>query len=69
MTMTRTWECASGATADGAVHVLPVADIREHVESDDCWCEPRIEGETWPFLVIHHSADRREVTEVVNASR
>lgn len=25
------------------VHVLPVNDLREHVESLDCWCAPDYE--------------------------
>lgn len=48
---------------DAALHVLPRGDIREHAVTEDCWCEPRIEGQWVPFLVIHHSADQRELFE------
>jgi len=47
----------------GDIHVMPVDDLWEHVDSDDCWCEPRLEGESRPFVVVHHSADRREFFE------
>ena len=46
------------------IHVLPVNDLREHVESEDCWCHPRIErvgDDGW--LVVHNSADGRELVE------
>ena len=49
------------------VHVLPQNDLREHDESRFCWCMPRIEivvasrGE--PAVVIHNSADGRELVE------
>ena len=46
------------------VHVMPKEDIRVHVQTRDCWCcptlirEPRREA-----VVIHHSADGRELVE------
>lgn len=27
---------------DGNVHVMPTASKIEHVESKDCWCEPKL---------------------------
>jgi hypothetical protein len=50
----------------GDVHVLPIGDLREHAESRYCWCGPRIEAvnETrQTALVVHHSADGRELVE------
>jgi hypothetical protein len=54
-------------TGDGA-HVLPIGDVVEHIESDDCVCGPRTErvertdgGDGW--LTVHHSLDGREATE------
>lgn len=26
------------------IHVLPIGDLREHEETRDCWCHPRVEG-------------------------
>lgn len=50
-------------TEDGA-HVVPVADIVQHTESDDCVCGPTVEyvhGETGSgWLTTHHSLDGRE---------
>lgn len=50
-------------------HVLPINDLRQHEESRACWCRPRIEivesflpGPT-SVLVVHHSADGRELVE------
>jgi hypothetical protein len=50
---------------DKDVHVLPVNDLREHEESRDCWCEPRVEADSdWTAaLIVHHSLDGRELVE------
>jgi len=46
------------------IHVLPLYDLKEHTESDDCECLPRIEyvGEGGK-VVVHHSYDKREFYE------
>lgn len=38
-------------------HVLPINDLKEHIESENCHCNPRktIEG-----VIVHNSFDRRE---------
>ena len=43
------------------VHVLPLGDLIEHEESQDCPCGPRVEwcGSGW--VVVHNSLDGREV--------
>lgn len=55
-----------------SVHVLPLADDREHAQALDCWCEPHVEWidtetglprkEGGP-MVIHNAADFRELAE------
>jgi hypothetical protein len=45
------------------VHVLPVNDLREHVEGTLCWCRPRVEEEDGGTVVIHNSMDGRELIE------
>lgn len=45
-----------------ALHVVPVNDLREHVDSKECWCRPT-EDEECPDLWVHHSMDRREEYE------
>ena len=40
-------------------HVLPREDLRQHIESVDCWCEPIIENN----IIIHNALDEREKFE------
>lgn len=44
------------------IHVLPINDLREHEESESCWCRPRRDEEE-PTVLIHNSADGREHTK------
>lgn len=46
-----------------SVHVLPVNDLREHVESEACWCAPSVERVGQGTLVTHNSMDGRELVE------
>ena len=46
----------------GDVHMLPINDLRDHEESDTCWCQPRRDEED-TAVVIHNSMDRREEYE------
>ena len=40
-------------------HILPINDLREHEESESCWCKPEVdEG-----VIIHNSMDGREEYE------
>lgn len=42
-------------------HILPVNDIKEHVEASTCHCNPIVKVlEGGDLLVIHSSYDRRE---------
>lgn len=47
------------------VHVLPINDLRDHVETRDCWCAPTlyIADDGDEMTVIHNSADGRELIE------
>lgn len=46
------------------VHVMPVNDMREHVESGDCWCQPSIERfSNGNALIVHNAMDGRELVE------
>lgn len=44
-------------------HVMPVGDLKEHIESDKCWCDPDIEDIFYdslpPYTVVHKAADKR----------
>lgn len=46
------------------VHVLPLDDLKEHTQSDDCECHPKIEyvGEGGK-VVVHNAYDGREFWE------
>jgi hypothetical protein len=52
----------------GDIHVIPVNDLREHVESSSCWCAPAQDDEC-PLLYIHHAADMREHFEPDGAAQ
>jgi hypothetical protein len=52
-----------GREAD--VHVTPINDVREHADSGDCWCQPRItrvDG-VRARVIVHNAADGRELVE------
>lgn len=47
-----------------AVHIVPINDLQEHDDcSEQCWCAPRVERLESGVLVIHQSADGRELVE------
>ena len=58
-----------GKPASIPIHVLPVNDLREHVEAPDCWCQPRLEIEEsfltgrQTTIVVHYAADGRDLVE------
>ena len=41
------------------VHVMPIDDIENHIESVDCHCEPRYEFHDPHLLVTHEAFDQR----------
>jgi len=43
-------------------HVMPLNDLRNHIESIWCWCKPLRDDEDNSIL-IHNSADDREKYE------
>lgn len=46
------------------IHVIPINDMKEHIHSRKCWCNPRLEQKnTKETLVIHNSMDGRELIE------
>ncbi len=41
------------------IHVLPINDLKDHEESEKCWCKPVVdEG-----VCVHNSMDQRELYE------
>jgi hypothetical protein len=49
-------------TSKEKVHTMPEGDLREHLESRDCWCKPRPDDDD-PTVWVHNSMDRREEYE------
>ena len=45
------------------VHVIPIADLRDHDETRACWCVPAVIVELYGDVVVHHAADGRELVE------
>jgi hypothetical protein len=41
-------------------HIVPLNDLRGHIESPDCWCKPI---DTDPGVWSHNSLDGREEFE------
>ena len=40
-------------------HILPINDLKPHIESKDCWCRPLVED----GICVHNSMDGREKHE------
>ncbi len=51
------------------IHIYPINDEREHEIGDTttCWCDPKLDLEQPEMLVIHNSADGRELIEQAEA--
>jgi len=50
-----------------AVHVVPINDLKPHVENGEhCHCKPRIQMEEHGTVVIHNSYDGREFYEAAD---
>jgi hypothetical protein len=41
-------------------HIIPGNDVRLHIVSVDCWCQPTDEN----GIIVHHSLDGREFREL-----
>ena len=54
---------------DQFVDITPVDDAREHELGDECWCTPRVDRSEARPMIIHSSADRREVFEQLMGGR
>jgi hypothetical protein len=45
------------------IHVTPINDEMEHLDSADCWCEPTIDWSHAEAICTHNAADCRELIE------
>jgi len=47
-----------------AIHVIPINDLKEHTESDQCECQPHvIYVGNGGKVVVHNTYDKREFFE------
>lgn len=59
------WDVIGLGGDDGTIveqHVIPVHDLRPHIETPQCWCQPT-EDDEQPNLWAHNALDRREQYE------
>ena len=45
------------------IHIVPEHDLQDHQEAQTCWCQPKCELIERSILVVHNSADGRELIE------
>lgn len=46
------------------IHVMPVGDLKEHIDDVSCWCHPTASIEE-SHVIIHNSLDGRESAELI----
>jgi len=47
------------------INVLPVGDIKSHIEDATCSCNPRVEIVGANLLIVHRAWDNRELFEEI----
>jgi len=56
----------SGSKTSWPLHIVPLADFREHDIDMHCWCHPTLD-DGWEYgqekIYVHHSMDGREQFE------
>jgi len=45
------------------INILPLDDLYEHIATEMCECNPRVETINNSLLIIHNSYDLREIVE------
>ena len=46
-------------------NILPINDLKEHLEDSTCECRPKIIYENGEMIIIHNSFDGREFIEIL----
>lgn len=49
------------------IHIIPVNDLKDHIEETTCGCLPSVIFEEGEMLIIHNSYDKRELIEKIKA--
>lgn len=44
-------------------NILPINDLKEHIEDSTCECKPKIIFENGEMIIVHNSYDGREFVE------
>ena len=44
-------------------NIIPINDLKEHIENSICECKPKIIYENGEMIIIHNSFDNREYYE------
>lgn len=45
------------------INIVPINDIKEHIENSTCSCNPKVEFHNGEMMIIHNSFDGREKVE------
>lgn len=46
------------------IHIIPLNDLKDHIDSSTCECNPKSEIlDNGDIMIIHNSYDKREVIE------
>ena len=48
------------------LHIVPLSDLKEHIESSLCSCSPKLLIENGEMIFIHNAWDLREIIEITN---
>lgn len=55
--------------SNDTIHILPLNDLKEHTESDECECHPTVKHVDGGKVVVHNSYDGREFLERWEAAK
>lgn len=52
-----------------AIHIIPINDLKPHIEESTCECCPRLEMVQNEMMFIHSAFDKREQKEMIGQRR
>jgi hypothetical protein len=52
----------AGYIGIAVIHVIPMRDLRDHLQGSDCWCNPK-PSPNESRIVVHNALDGREKYE------
>lgn len=44
-------------------HIVPLNDLRKHLEESGCWCVPEEDIRPDSIVYVHNALDKREIFE------